>query len=468
MAQTKYKTKYMKKPVLPLILLVFVILLSGCIDQGSRTSESIGDIEQESGENVTLNWLVRWKGEGLREELIRESAAEFEALNPNIKVNYTFFQDAGYNSDPDIAEKIVQMIESGDMEWDVVIANTGTYGDAAELLGDTCWGDKYLVDFMDVEGFSQTQKPFILESYLDEYCGTLVGPYIEGFYIMIWYNQEVADEIGINIKQYGMTFEDLLGYVEAVYDYNQEHGTSIAAFYESNSDWRVNEYMFAHLFKSAVGDFEAVKEKTFSDDKSAALLRTFQAMETLSQYDPLLPGHDDRAWYDTRQMSFDGTVLFTVNGAWMYSHWMGMDENKTTIMMPAELPVFEETDFYMGSFTPQFAVMKDSPHKQAAIKLIEFMSRPQIAEKWVRYTKSPTGIQGNLMTSDIAQDQFEQFQSEVGERYQGRFHFSDNAAYMLGEENVLLDSMVDELMIDVLDGEVTAQEAYDELMASMK
>lgn len=450
-------------------MLVLALIISGC-SSNSVKIEKRADVETSAApqEQVTVNWLARWKNEHLREDFVVESAKEFEVTNPGIKVNYKFFQDAGMNSDPDIAKKIVEMINTGNYEWDVVIANTGTYGDVAEMLNDPCWGKKYLVDFKEVPGFVETQKDFIMTDYLDEYCGALVGPYIEGFFIMVWYNKELADKIEIDIKQHGMTWDDFVGYVKALDEYNKAHGTNIAALYESNPDWRVNEYMFAHLFKSAVGDLDRVKDEKLTDEKKAALLKTFKAMEELSQYKPLLPGHDTRAWYDTRSMSFDGTVLFTVNGAWMYNHWMDIDETLTYNMMPAELPVFQPVDFYMGSFIPQYAVMKGSPHEEEAIKLLQFLSRPQTAEKWVRYTKAPTGIIGHLSTSDIGDDQFEQFQAEVNNRFNGGYHFSDNAGYMLGEENILLDSKVDELMIDVLDGEITGQEAYDRIMAEIK
>lgn len=458
---------FLKRKIAILTTITLILIFAGCIDSGTNIQKKDG-YEEDGGTQVTINWLTRWKDEHLRENLIHEIANEFEFENPNIEVNYQFFQDVGLNSDPDIAEKIVEMINTGNYEWDIVVANTGVYGDVAELLNDSYWGEKYLVDFLEVEGFNETQKSFIIDNYLDEYGGILVGPYIEGFYTMLWYNTEVADEIGIEIKQYGMTFDDLVEYVKAVYEYNQQNGTNIAAFYESNSDWRTTEYMFGHLFKSDIGNFSLVKEETFTEQKNQSLLKTFQAMQELSKYEPLLKGHDNRAWYDTRNMSFDGTVLFTVNGAWMYNHWMDMDENKTYLMTPAELPVFQNVDFYMGSYIPQFAVMKDAPNKDAAIELMKYISTPTIAEKWIRYTKAPTGIKGHLTTSDVADDQFEQFQSEINEKYQGRLHFSDNAGYILGEENKLVDSLIDELMIDVLDGEITAEQAHAQVLENME
>jgi len=147
---------------------------------------------------------------------------------------------------------------------------------------------------------------------------------------------------------------------------------------------------------------------------------------------------------------------------------MDIDEAKTMKMVPAELPVFTPTDFYMGSYTPQFAVLKNAPHRDAAVRLLQFWCKPKVAEKWVRYTKAPTGLRGNLSTSDVANDQFERFQERVNTTYEGRLYFSDDVGFILGEENKLLGHFVNEQVIRLLAGETTAQQAYDAVMAECK
>jgi len=41
------------------------------------------------------------------------------------------------------------------------------------------------------------------------------------------------------------------------------------------------------------------------------------------------------------------------------------------------------------------AVLKNSPHRDQAVKLLMSLNKPDVAEKWARYTKSPTGVKGN-------------------------------------------------------------------------
>ena len=62
---------------------------------------------------------------------------------------------------------------------------------------------------------------------------------------------------------------------------------------------------------------------------------------------------------------------------------------------------------------PFWAVMKNSPNREAAIRLMQFWSRPEIAEKWVRYTKNPTGLTGNLYDPEYGQDLFATYQKKL-------------------------------------------------------
>jgi len=413
--------------------------------------------------------MARWKGEHKRADLVREVVREFEFLHPGIKVNMRFFEDLGFTGESDVAENTARMIKEGKTDWDIVLFNTGQYFRVGEVLGDPQWVKEYLVDFSDFPWFKATQKEVIFSdpNYKRESGDIFVGPYIEGFYCMLWYNKAVADTIGIKIREYGMTGRDLIEYVKAVYEYNKKHATKIGAFYEAH-DWRSIEYLFQNMFKSEVGDLNELNSEEFTDAKQAALLKTLQFFEELAAYQPLIGSYDKNIWYDTRGLVLDDAALFFVNGSWMYSHWMNIDAKKTMKMFPAELPVFKSVDFCMGSYTPQFAVMKNSPHKAAAIEFLKFWSQPKIAEKWVLYTKCPTGLKGHFTTSDSADDQFEKFQAKMNEKYKDNFHFKDNAGFILGHKNRLLKSFLNEMMIDVLSGKRKAQEAYDEIIKRLE
>jgi len=47
----------------------------------------------------------------------------------------------------------------------------------------------------------------------------------------------------------------------------------------------------------------------------------------------------------------------------------------------------------------------------------KFMNKPKAADKWERYSKSPTGIKAELASSAFGDDQFEDFVNGVEEKY---------------------------------------------------
>jgi len=455
-----------------LVLLVLLILfLIGCADNDELTVKKRDDFKGTSKQTAKrLNWMGHWMHEHDREILVKEVAQNFELMNPDIKVNLKSSRQIMRSRGPEIVGKfLADMIKSGNIEWDVVRMNQFIYQHVAEQLGDLNWGKKYLVNFEEVDGFNQTQKSFIIDDpvYRKQTGGILVGPYIEGYYMAIFYNKNVAEKMGIEIKQYSMTFEDLLGYIKTVEEYNNKHNTNIAALYES-ANWITMKVMFQNLFKSELKNFSKAKEEVGSDEKNKAFLKTFQAFEQLGKYNPLIDSYKDNIFYKTRHLVLNDECLFFVNGIWMYNHWMGIDEEKTKKMIPAELPVFRKVNHYSGSFIPTWAVMKNAPNREEAIKLLMFWSRPQVAERWVRYAKAPTGVAGNISPSDIGNDPFDQFLIKITDKYGSNIHYSDNAGYILGEKNQLLQQHINKKLLQLLDGNITAQQAYDETMKEVK
>ncbi|MCD4796502.1 MAG: ABC transporter substrate-binding protein [Candidatus Cloacimonetes bacterium] len=454
-----------------ILCVLLTLLLIGCSDKDAPTVKKRDDFKEiPKSIEKSLNWMGHWMQEHDRATLVKEVAQNFELMNPDIEVNLKSSIQIMTSRGPEIVGKfLADMIKSGNIEWDVIRMNQFIYQHVAEQLNDPNWGKKHLVNFEEIEGFKQTQKSFIFDDpvYRNQTGGILVGPYIEGYYMAIFYNKDVAEKMGIEIKQYNMTFEDLLGYVKTVYEYNNKHNTNIAAFYES-ANWITMKVLFQNLFKSELESFDEAKKEVGSDEKNRAFLKTLHSFEELSKYNPLIDSYKDNVFFQTRHLVLNDECLFFINGIWMYNHWMGIDEKKTEKMIPAELPVFRKVNHYSGSFIPTWAVLKDSPNKEEAIKLLMFWSRPQIAEKWVRYAKAPTGLAGNISSSDIGNDPFDQFLIKIADKYGSNIHYSDNAGYILGKENQLLQQDINEKLLQILEGKITAQQVYSEIIIEVK
>jgi len=454
------------------ISVMVAMFLAGCGDQEIETFEKkkVSDLIDKT--KTKLNWIGHWLHEHDREIMVRDVAKEFTIKNPDIDLNLKFPQNIRKGrSKRDIVKMYAEMIKTGAYDWDVIWLDDQSYQYVADELQDPNWGQKYLVNFGQIPGFKDTQKDFIFNDpiWAAQTGGMIVGPMLEGYYHAIFYNKDVADKIGLNIKDMGMTYDDLLGYVKAVDDYNKKMGADIAAFYESN-DWTCQEILFQRLLKSEIGDFRKSLEPKGSAEKNAAFKKTLEAFEALGKYKPLIKNHKENIWHETRQIPLNDKALFYVNGIWMYNHWMSIDEEKTKKMIPAEMPVFKEVPFYQGGYIPTWAVWKDAPHKQEAIRLMQFWSRPQVAEKWARYTMAPTGVKGQATTGTESAHPFAVWQKKITEKYGGNIYYIPSTAYIFGEEgsNALLLNNVKEEILKLLDGETTAQEAYDRIMAKVK
>jgi ABC-type glycerol-3-phosphate transport system substrate-binding protein len=416
-----------------------------------------------------LNWIGHWLHEHDREVLVRKVAKEFDFIHPDIKLNLKFPQELmNFRSKPETARFYAQMIRSGNIDWDVIWLDDQIYQYVSEELKDPEWGKKHLVDFCKIKGFKETQKDFILKEpiYREQTGGIIVGPYLEGYSHAIYYNKDVAKKLGIKIKQYGMTFEDLLGYLKAVYDYNRKNRTKIGGIYESK-DWISLEILFQYLVKTEIKDYKKAISESFSAKKKKAFFKTLKAFETLGKYRPLINSHAKNIWHDTRQIVLNDSCLFYINGIWMYNHWMSIDRNKTAKMIPCELPSFYPVNYYSGGFIPTWAVFKNAPNKESAIKLVLHWSSPQIAEKWTRYTKAPTGVKGNLSSADYGEHPFEQFNAKLAKKYGGNVHFAANTGYLFGEENRLLLKELKNKIIELLEKKTTAKSVYDEIMSKI-
>jgi ABC-type glycerol-3-phosphate transport system substrate-binding protein len=408
---------------------------------------------------TTLHWMGHWKGEGLREKLVLDVLDDFTFRNQDIHVQFTFATDR-LSTKTKVGESnavfIADMIRSGETTWDVIWLNTFIYQRVATLLNDPDWGQKYLVDFLEVPGFKETQKPFIVKDprYLEKTGGILTGPYIEGFFYALWYNTEVADKVGLKIREEEMTVDDLLNYARQINEYNRTAVDPISVFAGTYSSSPFSRLAY-NMFLSA--DTETNPEK--ADLAVKQVLETFEALGKLS---PLLYSKPKDTWQDVASLLVDNKVLFVSEPTWRYNTFEKDTPHLLRKMRLAQMPGFRKQNFYVGGFMPVWAVMKASPNREAAIRLMQFWSRPEIAERWVYYTKSPTGIAGNLYDPQYGQDAFA--------NYQRTLTLNRTVMPDLFALNTRTGSFHRALsyMVPLLRGELTAAEALAELGKPIK
>lgn len=422
---------------------VIIFTLIARVASGSDPCDSI-----QKNPVTTLHWMGHWKGEGLREKLVRDVLDEFTFRNQNIQVQFAFAPDMFPSKTGDTAAIfIADMIRSGKITWDVIWMDVFMYKRVAALLEDPDWGQKYLVDFLVVPGFTETQKPLIIEnsSYRQQTGNILTGPYIEGFFYALWYNTEVADKLGLKICEEEMTVADLLNYARRVNEYNQTAPDPISVFVDFKSS--------GSFYRLAYNMFLSEETETSPEKTDSAIKQVLETFETLGKLFPLLYNNPNGTWQDAATLLMDNKALFVSEPTWRYNTFEKDTPHLLRKMRLAQMPGFRKQNFYVGGFMPVWAVMKASPNRKAAIRLMQFWSRPEIAEKWIRYTKNPTGIAGNLYDPEYGQDIFAEYQRKLS---LGRELKPDFFAL---ERNDSIN-LVFKSLYPLLNNELTAAEAY--------
>lgn len=441
--------------------LIITVLIS--CDKGTDVQNHLTNVKRIEEIKYTgkVNWIGHWLGEDRREELVRQVGNEFEFRNQEIQVNLKFPQEIMGSKSMELeADYIIKLIKSPNPDYDIVWLESDIYQIVANKLGDPYWGKKYLVNFAEYPEYVKSQKEFIIQDpqYRQQMGGIFTGAFLEGYYYTIWYNKEVAKEIGITVKDFDMTFDDLLQYIIATDTYNKKSSKHIAAFYEA-SDWITTQILFQNLFNSALDS-----NKPGQQEKNAALMKTLLAFEKIGRYKPLILSFRSNKWFDTRQIPLNDECLFYIHGTWMYSHWRGIDKEKILKMVPAELPVFKQQNRYLGGYLSTFAVLKNSPNVDNAIKLMLFWCRPDIAEKWVRYTKNPTGLKGNMTNSEFGGDIYEKFQNSIIKKYGSNVGYSSDASYIYETTGISQKTKLNTSIIQLLNGEISADKVYNQLL----
>jgi ABC-type sugar transport system, periplasmic component len=406
---------------------------------------------------TALNIVGHWADEGKKEQMLKELINEFEFTNQDIKINMKYpeqiYTVRGKNNAE--AKFNANAILSPTPEWDIIRINDAIPA-ISRVINEPGWEKKYLVDFSEIEEFRKNTRPELLtDKAKAPYGGIMPGPCIDGYNWALWYNSDIAKKIGIEVKQFDMTNEDFLNYIKAVYDYNKSHNDSIIAVYESG-DWGTLHAITDMLYLSEIADIEEIENYSFSEKKLQALNKVLHEIEKYSEYKPLPKNWRSLVWQKTHNYPVEDKCLFFVNGIWMYNIWLQYNPEKIKKMIPSELPVFKPSPLTIGGYHVTWAVPKNSPHKEQAIKFLLFLNTPDVAEKWARYTKSPSGIKSQLTQVYFGLDKFEDFQYTIEKKYgKNKMGFINNSRIYLGSDfqDISIPS------VNVFSGEITADQA---------
>jgi len=415
---------------------------------------------------VQVNFIGHWLNEGKKELLLKEQINEFEFTNQDIKVYMKFPEDVYFDRRKDNSEFLFNAgaVTAAKPEWDIIRLNNECPR-VAKILNDPNWTKKYLVDFSEIPEFRKNTRPELLSDTVKAlYGGIIPGPFIDGYNWVLWVNTVVAKKIGIEVKQFDMTFEDFLGYLRATNDYNKSHNDYIIPMYEANN-WLTTHTLTEMLYFSEFGNYDEINDGKYSEKKLNAWDKTLHEIERAREFKPVTQDWRKTTWTETVDYPLKGKCLFYLNASWMYNMWLKIDSTKTRDMLPAEMPVFKTSPACYGGYFVTWAVLKNSPHRDQAVKLLMSLNKPDVAEKWARYTKSPTGVKGNLSSVVFGFDKFENYQYMMDHKYgKHKFNVFNTASFVFGKENENVPSYADSVLLS----NMTADKAMKEIRKQLR
>lgn len=434
------------------LTMIFILNALPCYGQILETNKQTQNTYKD-----TLNILGH---EGEKQQLYLDWCHDFAFLNQDIYVNYIFPEKIeGINTlkqqYPNFRITtllIYEAIQKNKSPFDFI----GPFGHVQydELNRLNMNPPHYFIDFSNSVWFEKAHKPHIYDdkNIFNKTKGLRTGPVIEGSYYALSCNMDLAEKMGLNIKQFNMTTNDLIEYARQIHEYNQQNNTQYYAFYDA-SDW-VNLYMlFETFFKSSIGFTSTYKKpERFDTTVEQHTYQVLKIFEELGKYNPLTPKAEHNIWSETTDQILKDETVFFINGTWMYSIWNKIDSVKVQKIMPCELPVIKPYTFYPAEFLAGSAIPKNAPHKNAAIKFMKSLCSKDFAEDWITYTKSPTGLNQHIQATGLGGDHYEKFIQHIDQKYKNNLHIASNWPFFFGV-NVDFNKNIHEM----LKGNMTAE-----------
>lgn len=437
------------------IAFILFTSLFGC--GHSTNNDSINQSENDiANGQIKIKWLAQWKGEGKKETLIREIAREFMLLNQEYDVELEFPQDIAAKTGNEIPflamlDTLTGMVKAKEWPYDIMLCDAYLYQQSGIKAGEPNWGKEYLVDFKKEKWFIDAHKEnlFTTDRYSNLHSGIMPGAYIEGSWIVLYVSSVIEEKLGLKVKSHDMVLDDFIAYAKAVYEYNQKNEDKITF---SIFDSMFAEKIFTQLLLSEFGrNYNQNKGEIFE-----ALKKVYDGIEEVAKYEPLNSYYIQKDNWDLKE----DKILFSLNASWVSLLWQNTNPEGEKKMRPCELPSMEGklADSYAGNYNAVFVVPKQAKNKEGAIKLMKFITSKNTAEKWVKYSKCPTGLKYKVVYAELSKDATNIFTQHIQNKYNDRL--AENHL-QLGKILFGLDEEIDFNSDQIMRGVMTSEQAID-------
>jgi len=391
-----------------------------------------------------------------RHRLIKEVEREFKLRNQEIELKLVFASQI-FKGWEEQNEYIASMIKSGDYKYDIIEMEPNRYWAIGRLLKDPDWGEKYLVDFSVMDWFKERHQSFIYSNNLIRIktSNIMTCPYLEGVYGTLWINTKVLAKIGGSLKQFNLTIKDIHDLINKLKIYNESAKDKIA-FIDVERGYNSIFDLSRVLFLSAY--FGETEKEGNMDAALKALKRVAEEFEYLQQQTHL---SNPVMWGDiSHKPIMNDKALMASFPTYAFIAWQSLDSADVLKIVPCELPIFEHNSkYYPGYYQGAFGVMKNSTNVENSIKLIKYLCSESVAERWLMYSKSPTGLKTRITSSEFDQNNYDRFYDYINKKYTNTIYDFDPMIIAFGAKyNSKYTNLFYDDIYKVLFGEMTAKE----------
>ena len=350
--------KWYKKMSLAAITGLSLLGLSACSSQGESTDGK-----------VTIEYFNQ-KGEMV--DTLREIAKDFEKENPNVHVKVVNVPNAGEvlktrvlaGDIPDVVNIFPQSIEL--QEW----AKAGYFEDLSNKVYlkrvKNHYADKYAIDG---------------KIYNIPYTANAYG---------IYYNKDKFKELGLKVPETWEEFEELVDTIIA----KGETPFAIAGA----DTWTLNGYHQLALATSTGGGKEVNDYLRFSKPNAikssdSVLKDDFRLLDLFRKKGAMQTNWQGAGYTDVVGAFARGDALMTPNGSWAITAINAQDPkfNVGTFPFPGKQ---KGQSLTIGAGDLAWSISSSSKHKKEANAFVEYMSRPEVMQKYYDVDGSPTAIEG--------------------------------------------------------------------------
>ena len=252
-----------------------------------------------------------------------------------------------------------------------------------------------------------------------------------------------------------MTIDDLIEYAKTVHNYNQTQNEKIT-FCATNYQSLVT--VIDHLVLSELG----TESLNSNSDRLAVISKVYNKLETLAQYMPVEQYH---VYSTDRELKHDKT-LFHLHSTWVKMFWQRSNPEGEKMMRPCEFPSMtgKTSTAYSGTYNAVFVVPKNAKNREAAIRMMQFISSADVAEKWENYSKCPTGLRTRISLNEFGTDGFSFLSQHITKKYNN--HLEDAAFSKRLFNNS--QSNVNFYALEVVNGTLTAAQALENIRRQLQ